>query len=287
MKRLFVLAAAMLMGTAVFAQDPLTKYLEGRFGGPESQTFIAKGSRAIGIKGGFRSFSASGDDLTNAGYSILSLVNIGNGQLKVWNVSPSFSTFLADNLSLGVALHYNGYKVDTDLRLDFRDVISGLEDMDMLNLTVSNRSMWHHAGGASVSIRKYVPLFGSKMIAIFGEGRLQGTYGVTSSAPRDPQDYNRERLSHTFGVALKAGGGVAIKLGENAITVSLPLFGIGYNRTTQTKTTTILERDDDGKVISTNQVQSKAHMSNFSATRNLDWVGVQFGFVRYIKPKKK
>lgn len=285
MKKLFVLAA-LFMSLSAYAQDPVTKYLEGRFGGPDSQTFIPKGYHALGIKGGYRSFGAVGDDNTNAGYALLSILNIGNGQLRVWNVSPSYSIFIADDLSLGVSLNYNGYAADTDLRLDFRDILKTTDEA--LNFTISNRSMRHHAGGLSVNIRKYMPLFGSKHFAVFGEGRLEGSYGATTNAPRgDNKDYNRERISQTYGVALKAGGGLAVKMGDNAITISIPLFGLGYNYTTQDKTTTQSIKDETTGQVVIEQVKSKTHLSTFNAARNLDLLGVQFGFTRYIGPKTK
>ena len=286
MKKLLVLAA-LLVSVSAFAQDPVSKYLENRFGGPDSQTFIPKGSRAIGIKGGYRNFSATGDDATNAGYAILSMLNIGSGQLQVWNVAPSFSTFIADDLSLGVSLKYTGYAVDTDLRLDLRDIAH--VNAEELNFTLSNRSMRHHAWGVCANIRKYMPLFGSKVFAVFGEGRLEGSYGITTNAPRNNnrKDYDKDRFSQVYGVALKACGGLAVKLGDNALTISLPIFGVGYNHTIQNRTTTNNIKDDQGKVIDQEIVKSKTHLSKFNAARNLDLLGVQFGFVRYIKPKKK
>lgn len=284
MKKICTLAL-LLACISAQAQGPLTRYMEGRFGA-ENKPFIEKGSHAIGIKGGFRSFSVSGDEATNVGYALLSLLNVGDGKLKVWNVAPRFSTFIADDLSLGVSLHYNGYAVNTNLRLDFRDIINTTNDV--FNVTVSNRSMQHHAGGVSLSLRKYVPFFGSDMLAVFAEGRLQGSYGVTTSAPLDNKDFNRERLSHAFGVALMACGGAAFKLKDNtAITVSIPLFGLGYNHSIQNRTTTIKEVDPDTGDETTTEVRSKAHMSSFNASRQLDLLGIQFGFVRYIKPKKK
>lgn len=281
MKRICTLAL-LLVCISAQAQGPVTRYLEGRFGGSEKPVFIEKGSRAIGIKGGYRSFNVSGDEATNVGYALLSLLNVGNGQLKIWNVAPSFSTFIADDLSLGVSLNYNGYAVSTNLRLDFRDIINTTNEV--FNVTVSNRSMQHHAGGVSLVLREYVPFFGSKMLAVFAEGRLQGTYGITSSSPIDNKDFNRDRLSHNFGLALMACGGAAIKLKDNtAITVSIPLFGLGYNYTLQNRTTTIVEVDPNtGDEIKT-EVNSKARMSNFNASRQLDLLGIQFGFVRYLK----
>ena len=175
--------------------------------------------------------------------------------------------------------------MDTDLRLDLRDVVHVTDEE--LNFTLSSRSVRHHAGGVSANIRKYVPLFGSKIFAVFGEGRLEGSYGVTINTPHQSKDYDKDRYSQVFGVALKACGGLAVKLGDNALTISLPIFGVGYNHTIQNRTTTNNIKDDQGKVIDQEIVKSKTHLSKFNAARNLDLLGVQFGFVRYIKPKKK
>ena len=293
MKKLFALAVAAVISTSVFAQGPMAKYLEGRFGGPEKHVFIEKGSHAIGIKGSFRSFNVSGDDATNAGYALVSLLNIGDGSLKIWNVDPSFHMFLADDLSLGVSLHYMGYSVNTDLRLDLRDIINSTSEN--LNFSFSNRSIAHHAGGVSIALRRYVPFFGSKMLAVFGEGRLQGTYGVTTNAPRDREgkDYNRDRLNQAFSVALKIAGGACIKLPDNsAITVSVPLFGLAYNNTVQNKTTTSIVSEPDPNDPSKNieketTIKSRTRMSSFNAARNIDFLGIQIGYTRFIQPKKR
>lgn len=281
MKKIIAFAAVVLMSLSAFAQDPITKYMEGRFGNEgSSPVFISKGRHALGIKVGFRSINASGDDVTNAGYSLLSLLNIGKGQLKIWSVSPRFSTFIANDLSLGLEFNYSGYAVDTDLRLDFRDIFNS--ESDALNVTVSNRSMVHHAGGAALVLRKYVPVLGSQYVAVFAEGRLQGTYGATTSAPRDLKDVNRERLSQDFSIGLKAGGGLAFKLKDNALTLSVPLIGIVYNRTKQDKTTTILETDETTGQVKSRQVKSTSNMSGFNIARNVDLLGLQIGFVRYL-----
>lgn len=289
-KQILMVVALVFTCATTFAQDPVTRYLEDRFDGSEDgKAFVRKGSRSIGIKGGFRSFNASGDESTNTGYALLSMLNIGNGQLKVWNVSPSIQYFLSNDLSLGASLDYTGYAVSTDIRLDLRDIVNSSNES--LNLTLSNRAIQHHALGLSMVMRKYVPLFGSKYVAVFGEGRLQTSYGGTSNRPLDDKDYNRERVSGVFSVALKAGGGLAIKLkNNNAITVSVPLFGVGYSYTRQEKTTTYMQESTDAsgatvKVPVTEK--SRSHMSDFQASRSLDLLGLQFGFVRFIEPKRR
>ena len=289
-KQILMVVALVFTCATTFAQDPVTRYLEERFdGSQDGKAFVKKGSRSIGIKGGFRSFNASGDESTNTGYALLSMLNIGNGQLKVWNVSPSIQYFLSNDLSLGASLDYTGYAVSTDIRLDLRDIVNSSNEE--LNLTLSNRAIQHHALGLSLVMRKYVPLFGSKYVAVFGEGRFQTSYGATSNQPLDVKDYNRERLSGALSVSLKAGGGLAVKLkNNNAITVSIPLFGIGYSYTSQEKTTTTMQETTDAsgatvKVPVTEK--SRSHMSNFNASRSLDLLGIQFGFVRFIEPKRR
>lgn len=289
-KQILMVVALVFTCATTFAQDPVTRYLEERFDGSEDgKAFVRKGSRSIGIKGGFRSFNASGDESTNTGYALLSMLNIGNGQLKVWNVSPSIQYFLSNDLSLGASLDYTGYAVSTDIRLDLRDIVNS--SSESLNVTLSNRAIQHHALGLSMVMRKYVPLFGSKYVAVFAEGRLQTSYGGTSNRPLDDKDYNRERVSGVISVALKAGGGLAIKLkNNNAITVSVPLFGVGYSYTRQEKTTTYMQESTDAsgatvKVPVTEK--SHSHMSDFQASRSLDLLGIQFGFVRFIEPKRR
>ena len=76
-------------------------------------------------------------------------------------------------------------------------------------------------------------------------------------------------------------------MGDNALTVSIPLFGISYNYTLQDKTTTKNVTDENGNVVGTETMKSRTHMSSFNAARNLDLLGIQIGFTRYIEPKRK
>ena len=109
MKKLFFVLACILLGNAASAQGILD-----RFSDPEKgrTVFIPKGNHAIGIGASYRSFEASGENAGD-GYSILSLLNIGDGRLNIWSVSPSLCWFVADDFSLGVRLDYSGYRWDT------------------------------------------------------------------------------------------------------------------------------------------------------------------------------
>ena len=270
MKKLFLVLAFVLPGVSALAQSPISNFLS-RFEDPEkgSVTFIEKGNRAFGISGGYRRFTASGET-DGDGFSILTLLNIGEGQLQMWSVSPTFSWFVANDVSLGVSLDYSGYLVDTDLRIDLRDVIAS--DSEALNFTISSRHMEHHKGGVAFSGRRYLSFFGSKVFGIFAEGRLYGQYGTTNSHPRK-EGSTRLRVSTSYSAGLKIAGGAAVRLRDNsALSVSIPIIGAAWSLTHQEKTW----KENTGR----------ANMSSFNISRDLDYVGVQFGYVRYIKPKR-
>ncbi|MCR4569623.1 MAG: hypothetical protein K5661_04400 [Bacteroidales bacterium] len=252
--------------------------------------FVSKGHWSWGINGGYRSFAAAGDGVGD-GYSVLSLLNIGNGYLKMYNVSPNFSYFVADDLSLGLSLDYSGYAVDTDIRLDFRNIFDlegmfgGFEDPEdqdsledaaaALNVRISGRHMLRNAWGGSFKLRKYLSFFGSKTFAVFGEARLYGNYGQIESCPIDNDGIyvtGKARTSRAIAAGLKLGGGLCIKLRDNsAFTISIPLVGATYQYTIQHK----------------NNTGNDAHMASFNVSRELDYLALQVGYVHYISPKKR
>lgn len=271
----FLSLSLMLLCVSAFAQNG---FLD-RFNDPEKghTVFIPKGCRSIGITGGYNSFNVGGEK-DNDGFSVLSYLNIGDGSLRTWNVAPKFSVFVADDVSLGVSLDYQGYSVDTDLKVDLRDLFES-----DTNLQIASRHMVHHAWGASFVARKYLSFFGSKIFGIFGEGTLYGKYGMTTSFPYNAEGVAKQektRTSNGFQVGLKIGAGAAVRLREGStLSVSIPLIGAGYNYTKQHK---LQGNDKDGKPRS-----NDAHISSFNLSRRIDLLGVQVSYSRFIEPKKK
>ena len=190
MKKFFLLALS-LLSVSASAQGILSRFYD-----PEAEkvVFLEKGSRTFGISGNYRSFDVAGDGVGD-GFAVLSMLNIGTGRLATYKASPKFSFLLADDLSLGFRLDYSGYTMNSDLRLDLRNAVdvSGIADnpedekeiQALLNLQISNRHMVNNTWGVSFTLRKYIPFFGSKAIAIFGEARLYGNYATTLSCPID------------------------------------------------------------------------------------------------------
>lgn len=280
MKKILCLALCLLSVNAL-AQGILERFYD-----PEAEkvVFQEKGSRTIGISGNYRSFNVAGDGVGD-GYAVLSLLNIGTGKLSTYKVSPKFSYFVADDLSLGVRLDYSGYTMNSDLRVDLRGAVdvSGIAEnpedekelLDMLNLRISNRHMVNNTWGLSFTLRKYIPFFGSKTFAVFGEARLYGNYATTLSCPIDNNGNfvtAKQRTNNAINAGLKIAGGLCIRLrGNNAVFVSVPLVGATYSNTLQHK----------------NETNNNAHLSQFKIARDLDILGVQVGYMHFVGKKKK
>lgn len=295
MKKILVVATLLLTFEA-FAQSPVAGILN-RFTDPEKGkvVFIEKGSRAIGIRGGYRYLSANGY-AEGDGFSVLSMLNLGDGTLHAWNVAPKFFWFVADDLSLGFNVTYDGYRVDTDINLDFREIIPKLYENEYLNslanVTLSSRHMDHHAWGLAFSTRKYLSFFGSRTFGVFGEGRLFVKYGQTYSIPRE-NGYGRYVFSRTGQAGLQFAIGLAVRLrDDSAITLSLPIFGVAWNGSWQDKVRAYPvktgEKDASGNdIYETTFTQGGGKMSTVKASRSLEFMGIQLGYCHYIKPKKK
>ncbi|MBO4625051.1 MAG: hypothetical protein J5646_06120 [Bacteroidales bacterium] len=283
MKKLLLITLLLLPLSAFAQNNPIDKALS-RFTDPDNPdyaAFLAKGGNSFGISGSYRLFNVDGEK-PGDGYSILSLLNIGEGRLQTWSVAPSYSWFVADDLSLGVSLNYNGYLIDTNIKLDFRDIL-GSDDED-LNIQLSNRHMLHHKVGAGFTARRYKSLFGSKMLGVFAEGRLFGAYGVTYShpIPKDGGEVKKHRVSGTISLGLDVAGGLAVRLKDNSVlTLSIPIVGVGWQHSHQNKYWTTKDAEG-GKATG-----GSAKMDRFSIARNIDATGIQVGYVRYILPKKK
>ena len=284
MKKLIIIALTMVSLSA-FAQNPVDKVL-GRFNdpdNPQSGAFLAKGGRSIGISGSYRLFDVTGAN-EGDGYSILSILNIGQGKMQIWNVSPRFAWFVADDTSLGFRLGYSGYLLDTNLQLDFRDILNADPKEENLNIQLSHRHMIHHKVGAAFTARRYKSLFGSKMLGVFAEGRLFGNYGFTFShpIPKNGGEVTKLRESSSLSIGLEIAGGAALRLKDNSvITVSVPLVGVVWQRSHQDKFWNMTDAQKDEANM------GSATMNEFKIARNVELLGVQVGYSRYILSKNK
>lgn len=277
MKRLLCFATLVSVAMSVFSQNSgiLKRYTDPDIG---STVFIEKGYRSINLVGGYRSIRAGGD-ATGDGYSILSLLNIGDGEYVNYSISPSISFFFKDDVSVDFRLEYSGYKLNADIRADLREIINlgAIEDEtereeigNTLNFHLFGRDISRKSWGTAIALRKYMSFFGSKTIGVFGEARMYGEYSKIESYPLKKGEQNKDkyRESDIWSGGLKLGAGVCVKLRDNsAITLSIPLLGATYSYTSQYKTKT----------------DSRAHMSQFNISRDIDYLAIQIGYSLYLK----
>lgn len=277
MKRVLCIVALATVTLSALGQSAGIK---NRYTDPEigSTVFIEKGNRAINLIGGYRSIKAGGD-ATSDGYSILSLLNIGEGEYINYSISPSISFFIKDDLSVDFRLEYSGYKLNADIRADLREVLNlgAIDDEeerqevgDLLNIHLFGRHMSRQSWGTAIALRRYLSFFGSKTIGVFGEVRMYGEYGKIESYPLKGgvDNTSKRRDSDVWSAGLKLGAGLCVKLRDNsAITLSIPLLGATYSYTSQHKVKT----------------DSNAHLSQFNISRDIDYLAIQIGYSLYLK----
>ena len=298
----------MLLSFQAFAQTPMAGILN-RFTDPEKgrTVFVEKGNHAIGFSGNYYNFNAAGYT-DGDGFSLLSLLNMGDGVVHSWNITPRLSWFVADDVSLGANLLYSGYVADTNVNLDFREIVPALykwlgDNSGMANVAISSRHMVHHNWGLAFSARKYLSFFGSRTFGIFGEGRLFAKYGNTFSAPRNAEKLGKTRTSQTAQVGIDIAGGIAVRLRDNsALTISVPIMGLTWNGAWQDSVrqyeakkkdpdtgNTVVDENGDPvyEVVSVPGGGKMSYLRVSRATNVLDLIGIQIGYTHFIGPKPK
>ena len=110
--------------------------------------------------GGYDSWTTDGDD----GYSWAGILKGLKGDVSVSDVSVAGSYFFRDNMSFGIRVGYSNIKV-------------ALDSLEMLSADISSKHFERQAISGALFCRDYIPLFDSRILAMFVEGRLAGTWG--------------------------------------------------------------------------------------------------------------
>lgn len=210
MKRIVLIALLAVLSTGGL----MAKRMDRGLGNPKS-VYIPKGTVSIGVAGGYNRFNANGENLTS-GASLAGLVTNLNGNAALWDVSASCFWFFQKNMALGVSLGYNNVSAD----VNNLKVLSTLE--------FSNKHIVNSMFTGAIAYRAYIPLFNSKVFALFGETRLSGGFGYG-------KDYaNTERgkegtYSDLYSVSLGLYPGISVFVTDfMSVEVSLPLLEGGY-----------------------------------------------------------
>lgn len=215
-KLLFFTVLASLLGAVALQARPMDRGL----GNPHS-VFIPKGSVAFGLAGGYNRYNATGEN-ANPGATLVGLVTDLNGNARLASASALFSYFVADNMSLGLRATYNNTAID----------LNSASAMSLLSL--GNKHSVNETLTASITFRRYMPMFNSKVVALFAEARLNGGFGYG----KDYENTDRGKVgTYTDIYSVSAGVHLGIMVFVTdflGVEVSLPMLEGGYEWDLQT-----------------------------------------------------
>ena len=213
--------AVILLFALSGAMPLMARKMDRGLGDPKS-VYISKGSFAAGISAGYGKFSATGDN-ASSGASVFGLVTNLNGNANLFNASASGAWFFRDNMSVVLRLGYNNVGVD----LNNANLL--IETMSFSNKHVVDRTMT-----AALGYRAYIPLFNTKILALFAEGRLTGGFGFSKDYAQT--DRGKEgTYADIFSLSAGLYPGVSVFVTDFlALELSLPLVEVGYKWNDQT-----------------------------------------------------
>ena len=182
--------------------------------GDPKTVYIEKGTWQLGVSGGYKTYGAEGLGET-AGTSLYGIVKDLSGQATMGNFSVSGAWFFANNMAVGVRFGYEQSNVDIDNGSILSFVALQNRHIDAMHLT------------GDIFCRAYIPLFDSKIFAIYGEGCLGGKRGYS----KDYEETDRGKLgtySDDFSFAFKMCSGLSVFVNDFcAISFTLPFLQIG------------------------------------------------------------
>lgn len=182
--------------------------------GDPKAVYIEKGTWQLGLSGGYKTYSAEGLN-GSAGTSFYGIVKDLSGQAAMGSVSASGAWFFSNNMAVGVRFGYEQSNVDIDSGSILAFVALQNRHIDAM----------HYTG--DLFCRAYIPLFNSKIFAIYGEGSLGGKRGYS----KDYEETDRGKLgtySDDFSFAFKMSSGLSVFVNDFcAVSFTLPFLQIG------------------------------------------------------------
>ena len=203
-----------MMAALVAALSLQARTMDRGLGSPKSE-YIPAGSVQFGLFGGYNKYN-SGSLNGNQGATFFGLINNLSGQVSTGNVSLSGAYFVATNMSVGARFTYGNTGIDCD----------SADMMSLLKFENQHINMESFTG--AITYRAYLPLFNSKVFALFGEARLNGKVGYT----KNYQLQERGKVgtyADVYSVSLGLYPGMNFFVTNNiAVEISLPLLEGGY-----------------------------------------------------------
>lgn len=188
--------------------------------GKMNTVFIPKGYIGAGLNFSYRTYDM-GKAANDVGYSMLfSLLSGLEGDMYTLGVAPSISFFVADNFSIGARFDYD----KTSLNVGNL----GLSLGDLASISIQDYHMMRNAYTGALTGRYYMPIANSKRIAMFGELRLNGSYGQ-SVAYKVVDGRNLGTYQDIYGAGINIVPGLCVfATNEVAVEVAVGVLGINY-----------------------------------------------------------
>lgn len=238
-----ILLTILLLAAAISLQARPT---DRGLGNPKS-VYIEKGTWQAGISGSYHSYKAGGLDASSTS-SLFGIVNDLDGQIVKGGVSVRGAWFFADNFSIGARFGYGMSNLDLNSATILTLLPLNNKHVDKLNLT------------GAIAGRGYMPLFDSKILAIFGEICLNGKRGFT----KDYEETDRGKYgtySDDYSASLGFNSGISIFVNNScAIEISLPVIEAGYSWSAELT-----------------QGEKRSAKSHAFASYNPDFIGIAIG----------
>lgn len=257
MKRILIIALALLSTIPAAAQK---QPAFDRGFNKSNSIFVPKGMMTGGSSISFSKYTAGKGE--NAGYDMLSLLTGIEGELSTVRVSPAVFYFIKNNLAVGARLGYSYTSLDLDnasMRLD--------EDNEF---DLSNHYFAHQSYSCSAALRNYIPLFNSRVFAMFNEVRLGGSFSQGKSYQLNDGEKDGT-FTDEYTVKIGVYPGLTAFLTNNlSFEIAVGVLTCSYSDSKQKK----------------NQVEA-GRLSHFGTSYKPDLLGLTFSMMYYFPIKNK
>lgn len=222
MKKILISIATFAVAASTSLAASVTEEAEkfDRGVGKMNSVFIPKGYIGGGLTFSYKTYDM-GNSANDVGYSMLfSLLSGLQGQMYTLGISPSFSYFVADNLSVGARFDYD--------RTSLNVGNLGLSLGDLASISIQDYHMLKNSYSGAVTMRYYMPIANSKRIAMFGEVRLGFELGQSVSY-KVMDGRNQGTFQSIYGGGLNVVPGLCVfATNEVCVEVAVGVLGINY-----------------------------------------------------------
>lgn len=212
--------AVLLSGSAAASEKDESAEVFDRGVGKMNSVFIPKGYIGAGLTFSYKTYDL-GNSTDDVGYSMLfSLLSGLQGNMYTLGVSPSFSYFVADNLSIGARFDYDRTSLDVGNL--------GLSLGELASISINDYHMLKNSYSGAVAMRYYMPIANSKRIAMFGEVRLGCEIGQSVSYKVE-NGRNLGTFQDIYGGGINVVPGLCVFATNNVcVEVAVGVLGINY-----------------------------------------------------------